>query len=297
MRFARGMLTVDVSGRYYTQNNPQTPTPVCSRPAFSSSPSPFIKRSSIRIRRWVPDQRRADKVVDKRSRWVWTASAMTAQATTAAPVAADTLLSVSNSNQTKASIAYNTSFQGSLARECAGSLTAGFDHYSLPNVGFFTGGARHDRHNRDRPQSVHHGEPHHHEQHWLLCAGPGRLSRRVVRHGRRARRAEYDVRRQSRHAGLPPRGLSYVQQWAVRRSNCGLVGQGDSGPCVGRKGRRRIGLKYASGEPRSRTRATAGMGCWDRRRVRQSWVVERHRLRPDGGQLDRVRQLAGDPRC
>jgi outer membrane receptor protein involved in Fe transport len=143
MRFARGIVSADVSGRYYVWNNPQVVNPAVSQSGYLFYSKPRYEptqvenqtvgtRLSVAPTRWW--QHTVTVGIDRR-----TVDLAQTQARLTTP--ADTLLTISNSSQTKTSIGYNTSLQGPLGSSLSGSLTAGFDHYSFSVADWSTSGA------------------------------------------------------------------------------------------------------------------------------------------------------------
>lgn len=140
---ARGILTADVSGRYYVQNAPNTLSPYLAQtgyPYFSkpfydptqSSNQTFGARLSVAPTSWW-----RHTVTVGVDRLTFDAAQTQPRLTTPG----DTLLSASTSSDTKASIGYNTSVEGPLGAGVSGSLMVGFDHYSLASTDWFASGA------------------------------------------------------------------------------------------------------------------------------------------------------------
>lgn len=143
MRFTRGILSADLSARYYVQNNPQVANPYLSQTGYPYYSQPFYLaiqnqnqtlggRVSIAPTRWW--QQTLTVGIDR-----YGTEAQQTRARLTTPD--DTLLSVSYGTQTKTAIGYNTTVQGTLGADLSGSLTAGFDHYSLPVTDWSTSGA------------------------------------------------------------------------------------------------------------------------------------------------------------
>jgi outer membrane receptor protein involved in Fe transport len=143
MHFARGIVSADLWGRYYVLNNPQVfdPTLIPTGDPYYATPFHQPVRNenqTIGVRLGVAAtpwwQHTVTVGLDR----------LTQDQTQTQPrltTPADTLLSILNFYTVKYSIGYNTSLQGSLAAGLSGSLTAGFDHYSLPLRFWTTGGA------------------------------------------------------------------------------------------------------------------------------------------------------------
>ena len=139
----RGVLSLDVSGRHYTGKNPSVFNPDFAKTGFSFYTKPQYQPQEIR------NQTVGAKLAVKATPW-WLHTISVgidrytqdlAQSRPRLTTPADTLLSVVNVAATKTSIGYNTAVQGQLAAGVSGSLTAGFDHWSLPYVQVFAFGA------------------------------------------------------------------------------------------------------------------------------------------------------------
>jgi outer membrane receptor protein involved in Fe transport len=143
MRFARGVLSIDVSGRSYLQNVPAVLNPELAGTGFVFFSKPFHEdqqtknqglgaRLDVAATSWW--QHTIVAGLDHYSlEFEYTQPRLTTPD--------DTLLAVFNQSRTKMSLGYNTSVQGILGRGLYGSLTAGVDHYSVPINQFFTFGA------------------------------------------------------------------------------------------------------------------------------------------------------------
>jgi outer membrane receptor protein involved in Fe transport len=143
MHFARGMVTADVAGRYYVQNNPYNLSPDLLQTGFAYFSKPFDRpyqyqnqtmgtQITLTPTSWW--QNRVTVGVDRYSSdWAQTQPRLTTPS--------DTLLNVGDVAEAKASIGYNTSVHGTLSPGISGSITAGFDHYSLTVNDWLTGGA------------------------------------------------------------------------------------------------------------------------------------------------------------
>jgi outer membrane receptor protein involved in Fe transport len=147
MRFTRGMITADVSGRYDSHEIPSVFNPALTQAgvAFYSKPNyqplttqnqtlgarlSFAPRSWWRHTVTVGIDRYTNEVEQSQPRLT---------------TPSDTLLTVINLTQTKASIAYNTSVQQPLGAGVSGFLTAGFDHWNVPIDQWFAIGALNTR--------------------------------------------------------------------------------------------------------------------------------------------------------
>jgi outer membrane receptor protein involved in Fe transport len=137
------MLTVDMSGRYYVQDDPQVNNPMLAQTGFSNFLKPVYRPSEYRF------QTLGTRLSLAPMPW-WhhtlilgfdRNSGDAAQSQPRLRTPSDTLLVIANIDETKASIGYNTSIEGALAAHLTGSLTGGIDHYSHPFTSWFTGGA------------------------------------------------------------------------------------------------------------------------------------------------------------
>jgi outer membrane receptor protein involved in Fe transport len=138
VRFTQGIVAVDLSGRYYVQNNPVAVNPALAGTGFVNFSKPFYQPDQFQNQavstnitvaptRWW--QQRITVGVDR-----YTNDYIQAQPRLRFP--GDTLLLVLNTNSTKTSVGYNTSLQASLGTGISGSMTVGVDHYSLPVTAF-----------------------------------------------------------------------------------------------------------------------------------------------------------------
>jgi outer membrane receptor protein involved in Fe transport len=143
MHFERGIITADVSGRYYTWNVPPVFNPTLAQTGFISWLKPIHRTQQFQ------NQTIGGRfMVRPTGRWQHTITVgldrVTQDQASTQPrlrFPADTLLTVSNATYAKPSVSYNTSLEGALGSALSGSLTAGFDHYSLLATSFFTTGA------------------------------------------------------------------------------------------------------------------------------------------------------------
>ncbi len=136
VRVERGILSADLSGRYFVQNTPQLFSPELAQTGLSFFSKPY----------YISTQRQNQEVgaritVAPLSWWRHTVtlgmdrnSLDLVQTQPRLVTSDDTLLETGDQIFTKASIGYNTSISGGLGTGLSGSLTAGFDHYS--NLGF-----------------------------------------------------------------------------------------------------------------------------------------------------------------
>jgi outer membrane receptor protein involved in Fe transport len=142
MRYARGIMTLDLSGRYYTTNSPSVFNPVLTQigGAFFSKPDylpvqvknqTFGARASLTPTQWLTQSLTLG--VDRQD-------GINVQSQPRFTSPEDTLLSIFSSNQTKTFIGFNSSVHGTLSSNVTGSLTAGIDHYNLPVNQFFSDG-------------------------------------------------------------------------------------------------------------------------------------------------------------
>ena len=132
MTFARGIISVDLSGRHYTQNGAITINPELAQTGFT----PFSKPNFEPLK--FQNQTLGAQLSTTPRPW-WTSairvgldrySTDIAQTEPRLTTPADTLFLVSNSVQTKTSIGLTTSVQGRLTTDASGSVTAGVDHWS-----------------------------------------------------------------------------------------------------------------------------------------------------------------------
>ena len=143
IHFARGMITIDASGRYSTQNNPQVYDPALYETGLVSLSKPFYQHYQYQNQTFgtrftlAPTSWWRHTVSVGVDRLIIDGQQTQPRLTTPE----DTLLFVNSLTQTKTSVGYNTSVQGTLVYGVSGSLTAGVDHYSLPSTQFFTSGA------------------------------------------------------------------------------------------------------------------------------------------------------------
>jgi outer membrane receptor protein involved in Fe transport len=143
MHFGHGIVAVDLSGRYYTQNNPAVADPGLTATGLSFFSAPArqhqqVQNHTVGARLGIAPlpwwQHTISLGLDR-----YTLDDFNTGPRFTYP--GDTLLLVLNQNRTKTSIGYNTSVHGSLGNALSGSLTAGFDHYSLPATQFISIGA------------------------------------------------------------------------------------------------------------------------------------------------------------
>jgi Outer membrane cobalamin receptor protein len=139
-RYARGILSVDVSGRYTVQNNPDVFNPAFYQTGFSFFSQPLFSPTQY--------ANLAAGVRLNLSPVEWWQHTITAgvdqtsneqiQSRIRLTTPDDTLLRVFNNSWIKRSLAYHTSVHGELGAGVSGSLTAGVDHYYSPQTSFGT---------------------------------------------------------------------------------------------------------------------------------------------------------------
>ncbi len=143
MRVARGVVSVDISGRSYIQN-----VPAVVNPELVSSGVPFFSKPFHQAQQ-VKNQGMGARLGIGATAW-WQHALVAGvdyysleyeytQPRLTTPD--DTLLAVFNQSRTKLSIGYHTSVQGAIGSDVSAALTGGVDHYSLPISQFFTFGA------------------------------------------------------------------------------------------------------------------------------------------------------------
>ena len=143
MHLDRGIITADVSGRYYTHN-----VPIVANPALAGTGDVFYSKPFFEPQQYQ-NQTVGTRLGVAPTRWwrhavaagVDRVSQDQTQTKPRLTTPDDTLLSVFNQNRSKTSIGYNTSVFGPLSRSISGSITLGFDHYSLSFTRFSTFGA------------------------------------------------------------------------------------------------------------------------------------------------------------
>ncbi|MGH7516864.1 MAG: TonB-dependent receptor [Gemmatimonadales bacterium] len=143
VRYQRGIIAIDLSGRYYAQN-----TPVASNPELSQTGVVSFSRPAYRPQQ-IQNQTIGAQFQVSPTTW-WHANAKVgldrvridaAQSRRRLRTPTDTLFFVSEQSWTKTSIGLNTAVQGALSPHVSGSLTVGFDHYSWPISEFSTSSA------------------------------------------------------------------------------------------------------------------------------------------------------------
>jgi outer membrane receptor protein involved in Fe transport len=143
MHFARGVLTADLSGRYFIQNSPTVFNPELVQTGFflwakpNFQPAKYVNqtigaRIGLAATNWW--QHTLTVGVDR-------TSSDGAQTRPRLITPDDTLLSVFNQQATKPSIGYSTAVQGALSPTLSGSVTAGFAHWHYESVFFSASGA------------------------------------------------------------------------------------------------------------------------------------------------------------
>jgi outer membrane receptor protein involved in Fe transport len=143
IRLAQGPLTADLSSRYYVLNTHSLLDPRLAETGFPGVSQPdhrptktqeqtYGVRLSYTPRSWW--QHNVVAGVDRIS-----ADGRQVQPRLTTP--SDTLLTISERNFGKTSIAYNTSVRGSLGEKASASVTGGVDHYAYDKTTFSTNGA------------------------------------------------------------------------------------------------------------------------------------------------------------
>ncbi len=143
VHFARGILEGDLNGRYFAQNTPSVLNPNLSQTGLGFFSKPLYQplqnnnqtvgaRITVTPTSWL--QHTVTVGID-----AFTQSGEQNRPRLTTP--GDTLLSISYFGLTKTSIGYNASVHGAVGEDVSGSLTAGFDHYSLVATDWSTSGA------------------------------------------------------------------------------------------------------------------------------------------------------------
>ncbi len=142
MRFARGSMTVDLSGRYHAQNNPDV-----VNPEYLQTGSVFFSKPLYTRAQWTNQTVGLRLGLSPRRWWHHTLTLGIdrflldkTQSQQRLTTAADTLLSVTNTTFSKRLIGYTSSMQAALGSDVSGVLTAGVDHYDLPQTSFRSSG-------------------------------------------------------------------------------------------------------------------------------------------------------------
>lgn len=143
VHLVQGKLTIDVTGRDYTQHVGD-PLP----PNFALTGIPTYTKPSNQFGTYQQQTLGASITYAPVSWWRNSATVGVDrnvvnidQNTPALTTPADTFLAVENVNESKASVAYNTSVLVALSHVVSANVTAGVDHYELANDLFFTTGA------------------------------------------------------------------------------------------------------------------------------------------------------------
>jgi outer membrane receptor protein involved in Fe transport len=143
VHFEQGSIALDVSGRDFIQHTGDAFPPVFASSGLSSFEKPNNDASTYE------EQTYGASLVYTPTRW-WRQNLTIGidraaqELRTIAPVLttpADTLLDLLEENESKATIAYNTSIQVPISQSVSTNVTAGVDHYNLDNDMYFTGGA------------------------------------------------------------------------------------------------------------------------------------------------------------
>jgi outer membrane receptor protein involved in Fe transport len=143
MRFTRGVVSVDLTGRYYVQNNPAVFNPDLSQTGFYYWSEPLHEPGRYQ------NQAIGGRVILSPATWLHSTITVgldrftqdLAQSQPRLTTPGDTLLEIFNQTREKTFIGFNTSLEGRLGATASASLTTGFDHYSLPITQYFTSGA------------------------------------------------------------------------------------------------------------------------------------------------------------
>jgi outer membrane receptor protein involved in Fe transport len=143
VRVARGIITADVSGRHFTHSVPNVFNPELFRTGFFFWSAPFFQPTQVRN-----EMVAARLTVRATSWWQHTLTVGVDRATQdlrqsrpRRTTPGDTLLQVFSQASSKTSIGYSTSLLREFGSTFSGSLTVGFDHYSLPVSQYSTSGA------------------------------------------------------------------------------------------------------------------------------------------------------------
>jgi outer membrane receptor protein involved in Fe transport len=142
MRFARGIMTFDLSGRYYATNSPDVFNPVLAQIGGAY----FSKPNYLPVQ--VKNQTVGARVSLAPTKWLLSSLTLGVDRQDVSNVQArprftspeDTLLSIFSSSQAKTFIGFSSSVQGPLGSNISGSFTVGVDHYSVPVNQFFSDG-------------------------------------------------------------------------------------------------------------------------------------------------------------
>jgi outer membrane receptor protein involved in Fe transport len=143
LEFRRGMLSIDVSGRYYTADLPGVVNPDLAQTGFFFFTKPFYQSSqnqnqtlgarlSLALASWLTAtvtagvDRATQDLKQTRPRFTYPG---------------DSLLQIFSLEQMKTSVGFNSAMQGALSKGVSGSFTVGFDHYNLPVSQVSTSGA------------------------------------------------------------------------------------------------------------------------------------------------------------
>ena len=140
MRYAQGIITADLSARYYQNKLPLVVNPLVQTTGFAFASRPFYQnndfanetygaRVAISPTDWFRNQ--VTLGVDRLTQ----AMRQTQRRLTSPD---DTLFSLSDFDSRKISVGYNASLSSSLTRGVAGSVTLGVDHYDQATSNFST---------------------------------------------------------------------------------------------------------------------------------------------------------------
>ncbi|MBA3345890.1 MAG: TonB-dependent receptor [Gemmatimonadales bacterium] len=142
VNFNRGMMSVDLSGRYFVYHAPSVFNPELSESGFSDFAAPYYQTFEEQ------DQAIGARVSLAPTSW-WRHSVTVGVDRNASDMAQvqqrrtfpeDTLLTANNLSQTRTSVGYNTSIYGALNPSVSGMLTLGADYFRFPVSNFYFGG-------------------------------------------------------------------------------------------------------------------------------------------------------------
>lgn len=140
MHFAHGIVSVDLTGRHDVQDNPGV-----VNPEFSQTGLAFYSRPLFQASRYTNQALGSRLTLSPVPWWHHTISVGVdqlkneiVQSQPRLTTPGDTLLTLSNTLQTKSSVSYTTSLNGGLSPAVSGTLSAGFSHWRLPATSFFT---------------------------------------------------------------------------------------------------------------------------------------------------------------
>ena len=143
LRIQQGDFTVDVSGRSNQQHLMQNASPIAAKTGYPTYSKPFYTDASARQESfgtrvaWLPTtwlNQNLTVGVDR-------ALSENAQRQPRLITPTDTLLSFSESSNSKRFVAYTASLSGTIGKHVDATLTAGIDHYDQDASTYFTSGA------------------------------------------------------------------------------------------------------------------------------------------------------------